>query len=127
MTIFPLILDIIFYNYTNYATCFFLLIFLRKDLTFFNIFLLGLIWDILILHTWGLFTLILIIIYILSRRIKGINLNPLRYIFRYLLISLGYFILSFIIFNIDFSIYFYGLLFNVAIIIFSTMIYHFFI
>ena len=125
MIILPLILDILFYNYTNYATCFFLLIFLNKDLTLFQIILVCIIMDLLVIHTNGLFSLVLLIIYILSKKLKGANLGFLPLFSKYIIISLSYLFLTFLIFRIS-NFYIIGMLFNFIIIIFGAIV-HFFL
>lgn len=112
MIIFWLLLDLLFYNYTTVSTCFFLLILFEKNLSIFEMILIGLIWDFFILKTYYIFTILLICLYFLSKRLKGLNLSKIRKIIKLLILSL-----LFLFFFGNFELYIIGYILNFIIII----------
>ena len=104
-----LILDVLIYNYTSYCSYFFLLIPLfcdQKD--YFEIIIIGLIIDLILLKLPFLNTLILIVIFFLNKKIFKLKVRSLK---NYLLIS-----------NLNFFIYHLvvSLIYGFNIIKFST-------
>lgn len=107
-----LLIDLFFYNYTKISTCFFLLFFLEKRKSTFFLFVIGLLWDFFVLHTKGLFILLLILLYFVTFFIKCGN----KKIIKFFVITICFLIYSFILWG-NFKIYFIGVLLNLFIML----------
>lgn len=110
------LLDLFFYNYTLISTCFFLLAFFDKNLSLFYLIIIGVIWDFFVLHTHGIFTLMLCIFYFFNKKIKGLNLSKNRIFFKFFIFSFVFLIVSLMFFG-NIKLYLVGVLLNFIILL----------
>lgn len=115
------LLDLFFYTYTSIATCFFLLAFLFEKQSFFEITILGLFFDIYIVHTNGLFLLFLLLSTIISKKIKGLYFNRWNSYVFFFLLAFCFLVYTHIFFSKN-SIYFFGLFLDFLLFV-STKIF----
>lgn len=109
-----LLLDLFFYNYTSFASCFFLLSFLRGKTSILSIMFWGFLWDFFFLHTKGLFVILLLVLWVFRKNIKGIN-KPFHLLLSYFLVTIIFLSFSYIFFA-EYKIYKYGLFLNLLVL-----------
>ncbi len=97
--IFWLILDLFFYTYTTFPTCFFLIYFFNRHISFFEILFTGLLWDIFVIHTMGIFSLILLIFYYIRKIYKGAFTDSGHFLLLFLIILIIYSSINLLIFK----------------------------
>lgn len=90
-----LFIDVFFYTYTSWSTCFFLLFFLsrKKSLFFFLVWIS--LWDIFLLHTRGFFLILCVLLFFLSYFFKG-GLSCQNIFVRFFLLSFFFLFLLFL-------------------------------
>ena len=120
MIIFLFFLDLFFYNYTSFSTCFFLLTFFKRKISLISLSIIGILFDFFIIHTYGIFSVMLLYFYYIMRVIKG-SISDLKiFLLRFLIMSLSFIFFSLIIFNSN-NLYLYGLFFNFIILLFCVI------
>ena len=103
-----LLLDLFFYNYTTYNTCFFLLPFFRHQLSFWNLFFIGCMWDFFVIHSHGFFLCLLLFLFLIHKTIKGSQVSVFNFLVKSFLLFFSYFIFGLL--SVKFAnliIYFY--------------------
>lgn len=123
MIIFWLFLDLFFYNYTSLATCFFLLTFFQKKISFIYLVIVGVLWDIFILHTFLIFPIMLIYFYFITRKLKGSLADLKVFLIRFSIVTLSFCFFSLVIFKGD-NLYLYGIFFNFLILLMGVIFYY---
>ncbi len=123
MIIFWLFLDLFFYNYTFLSTCFFLLTFFQKKISFIYLIIVGVLWDIFILHTFLVFPIMLIYFYFMTRKLKGSLADLKVFLIRFGIVTLSFWFFSLVIFKGD-NLYLYGLFFNFLILLMGVIFYY---
>lgn len=106
-----LLLDVFFYNYTSISTCFFLLIFLKKGNSIFFLVLFGLLFDFFILHTYGIFTILLLALYYFNNKMKGTFISSKNQIVHFFLLTFFFLVITYFCFH-NCTVYFFGILLN---------------
>ncbi len=110
-----LFLDVFFYNYTSFASCFFLLSYFLSSNRFFEILLLGGLFDLFILHTSGLFLLLLLLLFFVRNTIKDIH-KWTHFLIAYFFLAGIFLLYSWIVFHTH-IFYLFGLFLNLLILI----------
>ena len=105
-----LLLDLFFYNYTSFASCFFLLTFFKPQQSLLTILFFGFIWDFYFLHTNGLFILLLLILNTFRKKIKGIT-KTINLFLAYLGLATIFLFYNYLLFS-NFKIFFLGIILN---------------
>jgi hypothetical protein len=98
MIILWLILDICFYNFTKIKTSL-IIISLIKPEKITLLLLVGLFIDFCLSHTYGLFTLILLLLYLFNKKIKIDKQNIFSYFLCFLIMEFLYLLLVYLIFR----------------------------
>ncbi len=120
-----LFLDLFFYNYTSFASCFFLLALFNKQ-PFYYIFFISIIFDIFFWHTSFIYPLLISILYLIVKIIKGTYQSTYSLLRTYLLLS-GVFLIFSACFYQEWLIYLPGLILNLFILLIGAKIVRYFI
>lgn len=112
-----LLIDILIYNLTSWHSYFFL--FNLNSKNFGLIFLVALIIDVFLVHSWGIHLIFMSLIYLIQKYILKINLNNFIY---YLLFNVSIFFLYFIIMSLIFKFLNYQILIEAFLINFLMLI-----
>lgn len=119
MILLTLLTDLFFYNYTSISTCLFLLSFFYKKQSLICFLICGLIWDFFILHTFGLFFLLIFVLCFFSKAMKGRYLNKKNLISQFTVIHLLYFLFKLLVFH-NINGFFIGTIINLVLLVFSN-------
>lgn len=120
MIFFLLLIDLFFYNYTSIATYSFLLIFFYKKRSLLYILLSGLIWDFLLLHTNGYFTLLLFLLFVINKKLKAVD--QISLLIKFIVIHLVYYLFVWLVFHQTAS-YLFGVIFNLLALFLGNQFY----
>lgn len=120
MIFFLLLIDLFFYTYTTVSTCFFLLIFFKKQ-SFISLCIFGILWDFFVLHTYGSFTVFLIFLYWLQSKFKGTFSRKRIFLLHFFLFSFLFLGFVFLLTKTipDYK-YVLGFLFNFLVLLFGA-------